>query len=89
MLTIVGNQVINEDSTLSMQVVFDDADKFNPIDFDADQKILTLAATDSRRLAVVKNPCQSEGDLSEANNAPVIPAKAIIASAQPVPEPMP
>lgn len=47
------------------------------LDFDSGKNTLTLAATDSRRLAVVKNPCQSEGDLSEANNAPVIPAKAM------------
>lgn len=37
----------------------------------------TLAATDSRRLAVVKTPCQSHGLESPENPAPVVPSKAM------------
>jgi len=38
---------------------------------------VTLAATDSRRLAVVKIAGKSEGESVEANAAPVIPSKAM------------
>ncbi|MFP6768549.1 MAG: DNA polymerase III subunit beta [Planctomycetaceae bacterium] len=38
---------------------------------------ITLAATDSRRLAVAAVPCRSEGIEEPANPAPVVPAKAM------------
>ena len=47
------------------------------LDYNEKASTLTLAATDSRRLAVITSGCQAEGDLSEAHNAPVIPAKAM------------
>ncbi|GAB4139608.1 MAG: DNA polymerase III subunit beta [Planctomycetaceae bacterium] len=37
----------------------------------------TLAATDSRRLAVVKSACKTVGDVSLGENPPVIPSKAM------------
>jgi DNA polymerase III subunit beta len=47
------------------------------LEYDPESRTLTLAATDSRRLAIVKSSCQSEGDASTADQAPVIPAKAM------------
>ena len=47
------------------------------LEYDPDAKTLTLAATDSRRLAIVKSTCQSEGEADAANSSPVIPAKAM------------
>lgn len=47
------------------------------LDFKSKDNTLTLAATDSRRLAVVSAPCQFEGNLDAAGVAPVIPAKAM------------
>lgn len=47
------------------------------LEYDPAKKTLTLAATDSRRLAIVKSACQSEGDADSANRSPVIPAKAM------------
>lgn len=38
---------------------------------------LTLAATDSRRLAVVKSGCRSEGGGEPENASPVVPSKAM------------
>ena len=38
---------------------------------------LTMAATDSRRLAVYKTSCAAEGSVSEEGGQPVIPAKAM------------
>lgn len=38
---------------------------------------MTMAATDSRRLAVVKGPCRGESVDSPDNAAPVVPAKAM------------
>lgn len=38
---------------------------------------LTLAATDSRRLAVYRTPCSREGDVAEPPAQPVIPSKAM------------
>lgn len=37
----------------------------------------TLAATDSRRLSVVKSACRTEGDVAALESLPVIPAKAM------------
>ncbi|MCA9082153.1 MAG: DNA polymerase III subunit beta, partial [Planctomycetaceae bacterium] len=42
-----------------------------------DQQQVTLAATDSRRLAVYKSTCSAEGSVSEEVGMPVIPAKAM------------
>ena len=39
---------------------------------------ITLAATDSRRLAVVKIAAKLEGESDEGNAAPVVPAKAML-----------
>jgi DNA polymerase-3 subunit beta len=39
---------------------------------------ITMAATDSRRLAVVNAACRSEGDGKLENEAPVIPSKAML-----------
>lgn len=39
---------------------------------------VTLAATDSRRLAVVKSSCRMEGSPESGNVSPVIPSKAMI-----------
>ena len=47
------------------------------VEFDPDKSTLTLAATDSRRLAVVKSGCSVEGDVEKATSSPVIPAKAM------------
>ncbi|MBD3674422.1 MAG: DNA polymerase III subunit beta [Planctomycetaceae bacterium] len=47
------------------------------VDYNEGKKTITLAATDSRRLAVMTGNCEAEGDLSEAHNNPVIPAKAM------------
>lgn len=41
------------------------------------QEKLTLAATDSRRLAVVDSACRSEGDVKAGNANPVVPSKAM------------
>lgn len=38
---------------------------------------ITMAATDTRRLAVVRGPCASAGEGSVANPAPVVPSKAM------------
>lgn len=38
---------------------------------------ITLAATDSRRLAVIRSTCSSHGSVSEEQQKPVIPAKAM------------
>lgn len=38
---------------------------------------VTLAATDSRRLAVVKSACRKEGTIESDNASPVIPSKAM------------
>lgn len=38
---------------------------------------LTLAATDSRRLAVFKTGCSAQGSVSEEQGQPVVPAKAM------------
>lgn len=45
------------------------------LELDADS--ITLAATDSRRLAVVKSACRTEGSNEAAHAAPVIPSKAM------------
>lgn len=42
-----------------------------------DAEHLTLAATDSRRLAVVKTNCSAHGTVQEEGGQPVIPAKAM------------
>ncbi len=42
-----------------------------------DSEHLTLAATDSRRLAVYKTTCSAHGNVSEEVGQPVIPAKAM------------
>ncbi|MBT5020814.1 MAG: DNA polymerase III subunit beta [Planctomicrobium sp.] len=42
-----------------------------------DAENLTLAATDSRRLAVFKTGCSAQGNVSEEAGQPVIPAKAM------------
>ncbi len=47
------------------------------LDHDPKKQTLTLAATDSRRLAVVSGPCQFEGTAESSRRAPVIPAKAM------------
>jgi DNA polymerase-3 subunit beta len=47
---------------------------------------LTLAATDSRRLAVVKSSCRSQGEKSSENVSPVIPSKAMTLIEKSIPE---
>lgn len=42
-----------------------------------DDQTLTLAATDSRRLAVCRTSCQAQGSVSEEVGQPVVPAKAM------------
>ncbi len=42
-----------------------------------DQEDITLAATDSRRLAVYKSSCKAQGAASEEVGVPVIPSKAM------------
>ncbi len=45
------------------------------LEFDKDR--LVMAATDSRRLAVVESVCRSEGEMEVLNEQPVIPKKAM------------
>ena len=45
------------------------------LDFNDDN--MTLAATDSRRLAIVDNPCTLQGEPADSPEQPVIPAKAM------------
>ncbi len=44
---------------------------------EVDAEKLTLAATDSRRLAVYHTSCSAHGNVSEEGGSPVIPAKAM------------
>lgn len=47
---------------------------------------VTLAATDSRRLAVIKSSCSSQGSVSEEQQKPVVPAKAMALIERSVPD---
>ena len=42
-----------------------------------ESEALTMVATDSRRLAVVRNSCRTEGTAELANDRPVVPSKAL------------
>jgi len=47
------------------------------VQMELQQEVITLAATDSRRLAVMRSSCTPQGSVSEEVQKPVIPSKAM------------